>query len=78
MEVECETSVLAKTAETRQHFFSVDWFARVYRINESVATFFLFFLRISQMKRISGVKNETPERQTRHDRARMRTLFSFW
>ena len=56
MEFECEMSLLAKTAETRQHFFSVDWFARVYRINESVATFFLFFLRISQMKRISGVK----------------------
>jgi hypothetical protein len=56
MEFECEMSLLAKTAETRQHFFSVDLIRPGLPDERKVGKLFFIFLRISQMKRISGVK----------------------
>src|SRR6266576_2314645 len=41
MEFECETSLIAKTPKTRQHFFVV---GRAYQIFERMTSFFLLFL----------------------------------
>jgi hypothetical protein len=43
MDFECETSLLAKKPETRQHFFVFSLSPWVYPIEESMASFFLFF-----------------------------------
>ena len=51
MEFECETSLMAKTPETHQHFFSFLffpvslWFARAYQIFERMTSFFFIFFR---------------------------------
>ena len=48
MDVECETSLVAKMPKTSQHFFAFSVSPRVYPIDESMASFFLLFLRITQ------------------------------
>jgi hypothetical protein len=47
-------------------------------MNESVASLFLFFLRISKMNLEFRSQNKAPERQTRHNGTRTRRLFFFW
>jgi hypothetical protein len=48
MDFECETSLVAKMPKTSQHFFVFSVNPEVYPIDESMASFFLFFLRIRQ------------------------------
>ena len=48
MDFECETSLVAKMPKTSQHFFVLSVSPGVYPIDESMASFFLFFLRIRQ------------------------------
>ena len=45
MDFECETSLVAKMPETSQHFFVFSVNPGVYPIKNSMASFFLFFLR---------------------------------
>ena len=44
MEFECETPLVAKTPETRQHFSFFVWMVpRVYRMRERMTSFFFVF-----------------------------------
>jgi hypothetical protein len=48
MELECGTSFLAKTPQTRQHFFGGVIRPGVYPTDACVASLFFVFLRITQ------------------------------
>ena len=64
MDFECETSLLAKMPETSQHFFVFSVNPGVYPIKNSMASFFLFFLRIRQANADFRSANEFSPTQT--------------
>ena len=77
MDLECETSLVAKTPKTRQHFLVFSASPEVYPMNKSMASLFFFFCGLGRRIRNFRSTNEFSPTQTSRGGTLLEASFLF-